>query len=87
MSNISKIYSGKEDTPSNEPKSVKNPNRVLGGIRGSGGETLTVVTEDGVEQRLPSMTYVKGLELKVTDLNDKVRRLERLVNQLQLGKR
>lgn len=59
----------------------KNPNRVLGGIRGSGTETLTVMTEDGVEQKLPSLSYVKGLEMKVQDLNEKVRMLERLINQ------
>ena len=59
----------------------KNPNRVLGGIRGAGSETLSVVTEDGVEQKLPSLNYVRGLEMKVQELNEKVRMLERLVNQ------
>lgn len=58
----------------------KNPNRVLGGIRGSGAETLSVVTEDGVEQKLPSLNYVRGLEMKLKELNEKVRFLERLIN-------
>ena len=66
----------------NKEVKEKNPNRVLGGIRGSGTETLSVMTEDGVEQKLPSLNYVKGLEMKVQDLNEKVRMLERLVNQL-----
>lgn len=66
----------------NKEVKEKNPNRVLGGIRGSGTETLSVMTEDGVEQKLPSLSYVKGLEMKVQDLNEKVRMLERLVNQL-----
>ena len=63
-------------TKNNANVREKNPNRVLGGIRGSGTETLTVVTEDGVEQKLPSLSYVKGLEMKVQDLNEKVRMLE-----------
>lgn len=84
MGNISKIYSGKGETTDVAPTSDKNPNRVLGGIRGSGSDVLTIVTEEGVEQRLPSMRYVKGLELKVTDLNNKVMQLERIINQLQL---
>ena len=53
----------------------------MGGIRGSGTETLTVLDEAGVEQTLPSLKYVKGLESKIADLNEKVRMLERLVNQ------
>lgn len=68
-------------TKNNANVREKNPNRVLGGIRGSGTETLTVMTEDGVEQKLPSLSYVKGLEMKVQDLNEKVRMLERLINQ------
>lgn len=60
----------------------KNPNRVLGGIRGSGTETLSVMTEDGVEQKLPSLNYVRGLEMKLKELNDKVMMLERLLNQV-----
>lgn len=60
----------------------KNPNRVLGGIRGSGTETLSVMTEDGVEQKLPSLNYVRGLEMKLKELNEKVNMLERLLNQV-----
>ena len=75
---ITRIYSAKG--VETEIKK-KNPNRVLGGIRGSGTETLTVLDEAGVEQTLPSLKYVKGLESKIADLNEKVRMLERLVNQ------
>lgn len=80
MNNIYAQYSSLSKT--NKEVKEKNPNRVLGGIRGSGTETLSVMTEDGVEQKLPSLSYVKGLEMKVQDLNEKVRMLERLVNQL-----
>jgi hypothetical protein len=81
MSDIYRQYAAWGKPLTAETKS-KNPNRVLGGIRGSGTETLSVMTEDGVEQKLPSLNYVKGLEMKVQDLNEKVRMLERLVNQL-----
>ena len=67
---------------SNKEVKEKNPNRVLGGIRGSGTETLSVMTEDGVEQKLPSLTYVRGLEMKLKELNEKVMMLERLLNQV-----
>lgn len=76
-----KQYSGIIPEIDQEIATRKNPNRVLGGIRGSGTETLTVMTEDGVEQKLPSMSYIKGLEMKITDLNEKVKILERLINQ------
>ena len=80
MSDIYRQYAALGKPRTAEAKS-KNPNRVLGGIRGSGTETLSVVTEDGVEQKLPSLNYVKGLEMKIQDLNEKVRMLERLVNR------
>ena len=80
MNDIYRQYAALGKPGTAEAKS-KNPNRVLGGIRGSGTETLSVVTEDGVEQKLPSLNYVKGLEMKIQDLNEKVRILERLVNR------
>lgn len=51
MNHIYAQYSslGKSD----ELKKEKNPNRVLGGLRGSGGEILTMVSEDGSEQQIP----------------------------------
>ena len=80
MNNIYAQYAAVSKA-NNKAVREKNPNRVLGGIRGAGSETLSVVTEDGVEQKLPSLNYVRGLEMKVQELNEKVRMLERLVNQ------
>lgn len=80
MNNIYAQYAALSKA-NNKAVREKNPNRVLGGIRGAGSETLSVVTEDGVEQKLPSLNYVRGLEMKVQELNEKVRMLERLVNQ------
>jgi hypothetical protein len=75
MNNIYAQYSALARSNAKTVKE-KNPNRVLGGIRGAGSETLSVVTEDGVEQKLPSLNYVRGLEMKVQELNEKVRMLE-----------
>lgn len=80
MNNMYAQYSALSKT-NNKPVREKNPNRVLGGIRGAGSETLSVVTEDGIEQKLPSLNYVRGLEMKVQELNEKVRMLEAQMNR------
>lgn len=82
MNSMYAQYSALSKT-NNKPVREKNPNRVLGGIRGAGSETLSVVTEDGIEQKLPSLNYVRGLEMKLQELNEKVRILE---TQLKRGK-
>ena len=81
---MNEIYAQYSSLQKANEKTVKekNPNRVLGGIRGSGTETLSVMTEDGVEQKLPSLNYVKGLEMKIQTLSEKVNMLERLLNQV-----
>jgi len=65
----------------------KNPNRVLGGLRGSGTEALTMVAEDGSEQKLPSMNYVRGLESKLREQDKKIQQLERQVQMLLNGEK
>lgn len=40
----------------------KNPNRVLGGLKGAGVDHFTVVSEDGFEKQIPSHRYVQTLE-------------------------
>ena len=65
----------------------KNPNRVLGGLRGSGTESLTMVAEDGSEQKLPSMNYVRGLESKLREQDKKIQQLERQVQMLLNGEK
>jgi len=46
-------------TPS---KSDKNPNRVAGGIRAQGVDTVIMLGEDGSQQEVPSLQYVRSLE-------------------------
>ena len=52
----------------------KNPNRVLGGLKGHGADHYSVLGEDGQERQVPTKAYVQGLE-------EKLRRLEALVNE------
>lgn len=52
----------------------KNPNRVLGGLKGHGADHYSVLGEDGMQREVPTRAYVQGLE-------DKIRRLEERLNE------
>ena len=60
-------------TPSS---SDKNPNRVLGGLKGQGVDTMTVLGEDGVQHTIPSQKYVQGLEEKLRLQDSRIAKLE-----------
>jgi hypothetical protein len=68
-----------------DPVKEKNPNRVLGGLRGSGSETLTMVAEDGSEREIPSLNYVKGLENKLREQDARIKMMERQIQSLLNG--
>ena len=67
---ITSMYARKQATVAVE----KNPNRVLGGLKGHGADHYSVLGEDGQERQVPTKAYVQGLE-------EKLRRLETLVNE------
>lgn len=67
---ITSMYARKQATAAVE----KNPNRVLGGLKGHGADHYSVLGEDGQERQVPTKAYVQGLE-------EKLRRLETLVNE------
>ena len=52
----------------------KNPNRVLGGLKGAGVNTFTMLDEAGTEKQIPTHAYVFALE-------EKLSRLERQINE------
>ena len=52
----------------------KNPNRVLGGLKGQGVNSFSMLGEDGTEKQIPTQAYVMALE-------DKMRKLELQVNE------
>lgn len=61
MSFLSRMYNSKKTAPT-ETESNKNPNRVTGGLRAQGVDRLTLIAEDGSQQELPSLNYVRSLE-------------------------
>jgi hypothetical protein len=75
------MYSSR-NTPVENSSSGKNPNRVAGGIRGQGANTIAMLGEDGVERILPTQKYVQALEeqirqqqVAITTINRKLTRL------------
>ena len=79
MSYLSKMYVAK--TPQAITKD-KNPNRVLGGLKGAGVETFTMLGEDGIEKRIPTEAYVKGLEEKVKQQDARLAILEKQIRRI-----
>jgi hypothetical protein len=79
MSQLSKMYGAKT------PQTVaihKNPNRVLGGLKGAGVDTFTMLGEDGMEKRIPTEAYVKGLEEKLRNQDTRLAMLEKQIRRL-----
>lgn len=78
---LNQMYSSR-NTPVENSSSGKNPNRVAGGIRGQGANTIAMLGEDGVERILPTQKYVQALEeqirqqqIAITTINRKLTRL------------
>ena len=73
-----------------QSKSEKNPNRVAGGLRAQGVDTMMVLGEDGSQQELPTLAYVRSLEEQskkqraaITVLERKLARQDTAIQQLQ----
>jgi hypothetical protein len=64
--NLAKMYGAQ--SPQTITKD-KNPNRVLGGLKGAGVNSFTMLGEDEQEKQIPTYAYVQALE-------EKIRRLE-----------
>jgi hypothetical protein len=79
MSYLNKMYGAK--TPQGIVKD-KNPNRVLGGLKGAGVDTFTMLGEDGVEKRIPTEAYVQGLEEKVRRQDERLAVLEKQIRRI-----
>lgn len=73
MSYLTRMYGGARTAP--EPS--KNPNRVLGGLRGQGADHFTMLGEDGTERQIPTQKYVQGLEQKLKEQDARISQLER----------
>jgi len=79
MSYLNKMYGAQ--TPQGIARD-KNPNRVLGGLKGAGVNTYTMLGEDGVEKRIPTEAYVQALEEKVKQQDARLAMLEKQIRRL-----
>jgi hypothetical protein len=79
MSYLNKMYGAQ--TPQGVVRD-KNPNRVLGGLKGAGVDTFTMLGEDGMEKRIPTEAYVKGLEEKVRQQDARLAVLEKQIRRI-----
>lgn len=68
----------------------KNPNRVLGGLKGAGVNSFTMLGEDGMEKQIPTQAYVFALEEKLSRLEQQLKeqdkRIRRLSNDQKLDR-
>ena len=88
MNYLAKMY-GRKAAP-NQSSSDKNPNRVTGGLRAQGVDRFTMLGEDGSQQEVPSLEYVRSLEEQsrkqraaIDVLERKLSRCESSIQQLQ----
>ena len=73
-----------------QSSSDKNPNRVTGGLRAQGVDRFTMLGEDGSQQEVPSLEYVRSLEEQskkqraaITVLERKLARHDAALEQLK----
>jgi len=59
------------------PTSDKNPNRVTGGLKGQGVDHIVMVSEDGMENQIPTQRYVQSLEDQLRKQRSAITVLER----------
>jgi len=89
MSYLNKMYGSKPQTPT-QSSSNKNPNRVTGGLKAQGVDKFVMMSEDGSQQEVPTLTYVNSLEEQsrkqraaITVLERKLTRCETSIEQLK----
>lgn len=79
MTYLNKMYGRTAPSPK---ESKKNPNRVAGGIRGQGADTIAMLGEDGLERILPTQKYVQALEEQIRKQQAAINVLERKLNRI-----
>jgi hypothetical protein len=61
---------------------VKNPNRVMGGLRAQGVDSYKILGEDGMEKEIPTQRYVRSIEDKLRAQSAVIENLQKQVNRL-----
>lgn len=82
MSYINNMYGGKSKKLAASLESNKNPNRVIGGIKGHGSDHYTLLGEDGIEKTIPTQRYVRSLEDKLKAQSVMLEQLQKQINKL-----
>lgn len=72
------MYGGNKSTP----VETKNPNRVMGGLRGQGVDSFRILGEDGIEKEIPTQKYVRTLEDKLRSQAAVIEQLQKQINRL-----
>ena len=79
MSYLNKMYGAKA------PQGIvndKNPNRVLGGLKGAGVNAYSMLGEDGTEKMVPTQAYVQALEEKIKQQDARLAVLEKQIRRI-----
>jgi len=74
---------GKNKPAQTQSSSDKNPNRVTGGLRAQGVDRFTMLGEDGSQQEVPSLEYVRSLEEQSKKQRSVINALERKTSRLE----
>ena len=81
---------GNQKTTQESQSLDKNPNRVTGGLKGQGVDHILMVSENGLENKIPTQRYVQSLEEQlrsqraaITVINRKLMRVETSLGTLQ----
>ena len=89
MSYLNHMY-GRKQPAQTQSSSNKNPNRVTGGLKAQGVDRFTMVSEDGSQQEIPTVEYVRSLEEQsrkqraaINVLERKLTRCETAIEQLK----
>ena len=89
MSYLNHMY-GRKQPAQTQSSSNKNPNRVTGGLKAQGVDRFTMVSEDGSQQEIPTVEYVRSLEEQsrkqraaINVLERKLTRCETAIEQLR----
>jgi hypothetical protein len=89
MSYLTQMY-GKKSPGQIPSSSNKNPNRVTGGLKAQGVDRFTMISEDGTQQEIPTVEYVRSLEEQskkqraaINVLERKLTRCETAIEQLR----
>ena len=81
MTYLSSMY-GRQKPAQTQSSYEKNPNRVTGGLKAQGVDRFTMVAEDGSNQEIPTLDYVRSLEEQVKKMRATINVLERKVARL-----